>query len=85
MARDRNCATASCACLAQLGITLRRHWTRGMPSLYPRGVGEPPCAARGTVDVAPFAESSFPFGGGEQLIRSRKAKGQPAESVVVFS
>jgi hypothetical protein len=46
MARDRNCATASCACLAQLGITLRRHWTRGMPFLYP-GVGETPmCSSR---------------------------------------
>jgi hypothetical protein len=52
MARDRNCATASCACPAQLGITLRRHWTRGMPFLYPRGWGKPPCAARGTAGRA---------------------------------
>ena len=32
--RDRNCATASCACARQLGITLRRHSCRAMGRAY---------------------------------------------------
>jgi hypothetical protein len=42
MPRDRNCATASCACLRQLGSTLRRHscWvTRAALLESRRGVG----------------------------------------------
>jgi len=67
MPRARNCATASCACPAQLGITLRRHWYRGMHLSYTPGVGDDPFDAS---ENRRMARGERYFGGAAAYSRS---------------